>query len=60
MEINGSTIMLVYSDDIIQLVDTKIKKINTTEKLIASNRRMGLFINEHNTKHLVMAIITPI
>lgn len=57
MEINGSNVnsLLKQIRYIIILEDTENKVINIIEKLIASGHKMGLVINEHKTKYLVMA-----
>jgi len=55
MELNGKNIMLTYADDIVILGDTKDDIVEVTEKLIESNHRMNLVINENKTKYLVMS-----
>jgi len=55
MELNGKTVVLAYTDDIIILGDIKNEIINTTESLINSSKKMGLSINEDKTKYLIMS-----
>lgn len=54
MDMNGSTILLDYADDIVLLEVIENEVISTEERLIDSSCKIGHIFNESKTKYLVM------
>jgi len=60
MEIIGPYTLLVYTDDIISLGESRNDLVESARKLIISSCIMGLVINKNKTKYMVITKNTTI
>lgn len=59
MEVSIDQVVLVYSNDILVMSETKEEVINTTSKLINASKRIELNLNKEKTKCMVVSINLP-
>lgn len=52
MELNGKTVMLANSNDIIILENSENEIVNTAESLINPSKNMGFYIKENKIKYI--------
>jgi len=55
VEIVGNESILAYTDDIVILGNTKQEITQTTTKLLEASKKMGLCVNQENTKFMVLS-----